>query len=144
MGILVVDDDADIRAALEEILRAEGYQTHGASNGAEAQRALENGRTRPELILLDLMMPVMDGWDFLFWLDENDELRDTPVAIMSAHPSIRRAVGIARPRRGAPMFRLHGGNRLLLPKPVSVLRLLSVVREICSGAPSEPRQATGC
>jgi CheY-like chemotaxis protein len=144
MGILVVDDDADIREAIEEILRAEGYQTQSASNGEEARRALEHGRTRPELILLDLMMPVMDGWDFLFWLDDSDDLRNTPVAIMSAHPSIRRAIDIARARRGAPMLRLHGGNRQLLPKPVSVLRLLSIVRETCSAPPSEPRETSGC
>jgi CheY-like chemotaxis protein len=135
MGILVVDDDEDIREAVEEVLRAEGYQTNGASNGQEARQALESNGERPELILLDLMMPVMDGWDFLFWLDECAELRDTPVAIMSAHPSIQRAFEIALTRRGAPHLRLHGGNRLLLPKPLSILRLLSIVSETCAEAP---------
>src|SRR2546423_672914 len=116
MGILVVEDDEDIRDAVEQVLRAEGYQTRGAANGREAQQALEGADEPPELILLDLMMPVMDGWDFLFWLDEHTELRGTPVAIMSAHPSIQRAFDIARVRQGAPYLRLHGGNRLLLPK----------------------------
>src|SRR5215470_15976735 len=100
MGILVVDDDEGIRNAVAWILRAEGYKTKSVSNGDEARRELESGGQRPELVLLDLMMPVMDGWDFLFWLDESDDLRDTPVAIMSAHPSIRRAIDIARARRG--------------------------------------------
>jgi CheY-like chemotaxis protein len=95
---------------------------------------LEDADERPELILLDLMMPVMDGWDFLYWLDERADLRDTPVAIMSAHPSIQRAFDIARERRGAPYLRLHGGNRLLLPKPLSVLQLLTIVREACLDA----------
>src|SRR5260370_8261573 len=90
MGILVVDDDEDVREAIEEVLRAEGYQTRGASNGEEARHAIEEGDERPELILLDLTMPVMDGWDFLVWLDERDKLRNTPVAIMTPHPSIQR------------------------------------------------------
>src|SRR5215471_6605784 len=135
MGILVVDDDADIREAVEAVLRAEGYKTKGVSNGEEARQALERGGERPELILLDLMMPVMDGWDFLFWLDESAELRHTPVAIMSAHPSIQRAFDIAQARRGSPHLRLHGGNRLLLPKPIDPSRLLIVARENCVGAP---------
>ena len=139
MGILVVDDDADVREAVEEILRAEGYETRGAANGKEALEALESGDERPDLILLDLMMPIMDGWDFLFWLDEREDLRSTPVAIISAHPSIQRAFDIARGRGGAPHLRLHGGNRHLLPKPLSVLRLLSVVQETCSGPVSGPR-----
>jgi two-component system chemotaxis response regulator CheY len=136
MGILVVEDDDDVREAVVEVLRAEGYETRGAANGQEALQALESTGERPELILLDLMMPVMDGWDFLFWLDDRDDLRDTPVAIMSAHPSIQRALDIARARRGFPHLRLHGGNRQLLPKPLSVLRLLSVVHETCSSTPT--------
>ena len=137
MAILVVDDDDDIREAVAEVLRAEGYETRGVANGQEALQAIQDAAERPELILLDLMMPVMDGWDFLFWLDERADLRDTPVAIMSAHPSIQRALDITRVRRGAPYLRLHGGNRLLLPKPLSMLRLLSVVRETCSGSAAE-------
>ncbi len=120
------------------MLRAEGYQTTGASNGEEARHAIEASDERPELILLDLMMPVMDGWDFLFWLDERQELRGTPVAIMSAHPSIQRALDIARERRGSLYLRLHGGNRQLLPKPLSMLRLLSVVQETCTTPPTGP------
>jgi CheY-like chemotaxis protein len=130
MRILVVDDDEDVRETVAEILREEGYETQCAENGQQALQVLERANERPELILLDLMMPVMDGWDFLFWLDERSDLRDTPVAIMSAHPSIQRAFEIAKVRRGSSHVRLHGGNRLLLPKPLSVLRLLSAVREV--------------
>jgi CheY-like chemotaxis protein len=137
VGILIVDDDEDVRQAVEEVLTDEGYETRGATNGKEAIAALEGADQRPDLILLDLMMPVMDGWDFLFWLDERPDLRDTPVAIMSAHPSIQRAFDIARARRGAPELRLHGGNRLLLPKPLSFLRLLSIARETSSRSPKE-------
>jgi len=139
MGILVIDDDDDIRDAVQEVLRSEGYETQGAANGKLARQMLDDTEEPPELILLDLMMPVMDGWDFLFWLDENEKLRKTPVAIMSAHPSIQRALDIARARRGPPHLRLHGGIRLLLPKPLSILRLLSVTRETCSAASRETR-----
>jgi two-component system chemotaxis response regulator CheY len=132
MGILVIDDDDDIREAVQEVLRAEGYATDGAENGEVARQMLENTEDPPELILLDLMMPVMDGWDFLFWLDENAKLRATPVAIMSAHPSIQRAMDIARARRGNPELRLHGGTRKLLPKPISFMQLLSIAEEACS------------
>jgi two-component system chemotaxis response regulator CheY len=136
MGILVVEDDDDIREAVVAVLRAEGYETRSVTNGQEAVQALEACDGRPELILLDLMMPVMDGWDFLFWLDERDDLRNTPVAIMSAHPSIQRALDIARARHGSPHLRLHGGDRHLLPKPLSILRLLSVVRDTCTSGPA--------
>jgi CheY-like chemotaxis protein len=139
MGILVVDDDDDIREAVAEVLRDEGYETWGAANGQEALRALEGTGERPELILLDLMMPVMDGWDFLLWLDEREDLRLTPVAIMSAHPSIQRAFDIARVRPGFPHLQLHGGNRMLLPKPLSILQLLSVVGEACTRGRNETR-----
>jgi CheY-like chemotaxis protein len=138
MGILVIDDDDDIREAVQEVLQAEGYATQGATNGQHAQQLLEDAVDAPELILLDLMMPVMDGWDFLFWLDDNAKLRETPVAIMSAHPSIQCALDIARARKGEPHLRLHGGNRLLLPKPLSILRLLSVAETMCSAPGDTP------
>ena len=54
MGILVVDDDEDIREAVIEVLRAEGYETRSAANGQEALEALEGAGEVPELILLDL------------------------------------------------------------------------------------------
>ena len=139
MGILVVDDDEDIRETVEEVLRAEGYKTKGVSNGEEARRVLERGGERPELILLDLMMPVMDGWDFLYWLDESAELRHIPVAIMSAHPSIQRAFEIAQARKGAAHLRLHGGNPSASAEPLDPSQLLSAVRETCPGEPALPR-----
>ena len=133
MAILVVDDDDDIREAVREVLAAEGYETVAAANGAEAKQHLKTCAERPELILLDLMMPVMDGWQFLLWLDDAPEWRDTPVAIMSAHPAIQRAFDISRNKPGAPHVLLHGGNRQLLPKPLSILRLLAIAGETSAG-----------
>ena len=104
------------------MLNEEGYRTVGASNGAEALELLRSSRERPQLILLDLMMPVKDGWDFLLDIDGNPELHRIPVALMSAHPSVRRAFDSGRKN--------YGFTRLLLPKPLNVLRLLSLVRVV--------------
>ena len=60
--MLVVDDDPDILDALSEILEVEGYEVQRARNGREALQRLERGL--PDLVLLDVMMPVMDGWEF--------------------------------------------------------------------------------
>src|SRR5215510_8699670 len=61
--VLVVDDDQDIRDALCELLRDEGYEAIAVANGEEALTYLKGGNL-PCVILLDLMMPVMDGWEF--------------------------------------------------------------------------------
>ncbi|MEO7092000.1 MAG: response regulator, partial [Polyangiales bacterium] len=64
-SVLVIEDDVDIREALMGILRDEGYLADGAGNGLEGLDHLRaQGGVRPGLILLDLMMPVMNGWQF--------------------------------------------------------------------------------
>jgi len=123
MAILVVDDDDDIRDALQDVLESEGYKTLGAANGREALDLLHTSTDRPSLVLLDLMMPEMDGWEFLMKVDAEPELRGMPVALMSAHPSVRKALDKGRN---------DASSRLLLPKPLNLLRLLSVVRDVCS------------
>ncbi len=125
--IVVIDDDDDVRDAVREILQGEGYPTAGATNGREALDWLRASNLRPQLIILDLMMPVMDGWDFLSGLEADPTLKNVPVAIMSAHPSIRSALTRATGDGLA--------TRLLLPKPLHVLRLLSTVRTLCAPAP---------
>jgi len=125
MAIVVVDDDEDVRDAVREILQLEGYSTEGAANGEEALKLLRESSARPCLILLDLMMPVMDGWEFLTLIDEEPGFHGIPVAIMSAHPSIRRAFDRGRGK--------DGSTRMLLPKPLNLLRLLSVVHDVCPG-----------
>jgi CheY-like chemotaxis protein len=60
--ILVVDDEADIRETVSEMLDLEGYAVETAANGEEALRAVERGH--PDVVLLDMRMPVLDGWGF--------------------------------------------------------------------------------
>jgi CheY-like chemotaxis protein len=80
--VLVVDDDASIRGFLAEALSDEGYHVETAGNGQEALTIL--GGWRPDVILLDLMMPVMDGWEFRSAQRQLPGLADVPVIVLSA------------------------------------------------------------
>jgi CheY-like chemotaxis protein len=96
--ILVVDDDPGIVQLLKDLLDLEGYAVDTANNGAVALVQVE--RRRPDLVLLDLMMPVMDGWQFLRACREQRDLADLPVVVLSAaksaptdEPAVRGFVG---------------------------------------------------
>jgi two-component system, chemotaxis family, chemotaxis protein CheY len=83
--VLIVEDDADLRELLARLLSEEGYQVRVAANGAEALRAVE--RTMPALILLDMTMPVLDGWGFSRALRERhhpDRPAIAPILVMTA------------------------------------------------------------
>jgi CheY-like chemotaxis protein len=88
--ILVIEDDADIRESLQQVLELEGYSVRTASNGREGLEAL-HADGRPALILLDLMMPVMNGWEFLEAQRGAGELSSVPVVIVSAAHDLTRA-----------------------------------------------------
>jgi CheY-like chemotaxis protein len=88
--ILVVDDDRDIRDSLVELLTEHGYPAVGASNGAEALAQLETRAPPPALILLDLMMPVMDGREFRERQLENPAWAAIPVIAISAYNDVER------------------------------------------------------
>jgi CheY-like chemotaxis protein len=81
--ILIAEDDDAIRDALAELLEEEGYRVVTARNGAEALSRLA-ALPRPRLVLLDLMMPVMSGWELLKHLRADPETRDIPVLVLSA------------------------------------------------------------
>jgi CheY-like chemotaxis protein len=87
-SILIVEDDFDIREALTQILRDEGYTVAGASNGLEAIKLLRERRDFG-LILLDLMMPVMDGWQFRAEQKQDPALAAIPVLVLSADANIQ-------------------------------------------------------
>ena len=82
--IMVVDDDPDVRDAISELLERHGYAVVPASNGDEALHELKDRSVRPALILLDVMMPVMDGQAFCAEQQTDPELRDIPVVVFTA------------------------------------------------------------
>src|SRR4051795_10954972 len=88
--ILVVDDDEDIRETLRLVLELKDYQVLVASNGLEALEVMRTNR--PQLILLDLMMPVLDGWEFVAELDKDPKLSDTPIVVITAYADRARPV----------------------------------------------------
>ncbi len=83
--VLVIEDDPTIREVLVEVLGEHGYEAVGACNGREALDALTSSSDRPCVILLDLMMPIMDGRSFREKQLEEPELSDIPVIVISAH-----------------------------------------------------------
>jgi CheY-like chemotaxis protein len=119
--VLVVEDHADTRHMVEEYLTFQGIPTIGAVNGLEGLSALREHR--PCLILLDLSMPVMDGWRFREEQRRlpNAELAGVPVMVLSALTdceAIGRALGAIE----------------VIPKPIDFERLLRVVRDFCERA----------
>ncbi len=111
--ILIVEDDDDIREALTQILELEGYVVRQAANGREALDITSQQAT-PSLILLDLMMPVMDGWQFRAEQMKDAALSKVPVVVISADASVHEKVA-------------SFGAASVLPKPISLDRLLRAV-----------------
>lgn len=116
--VLVVDDDADTRELLGEVLAAQGYEVHVARDGRHAFQVLAHIGT-PALILLDYLMPVMSGNLFLARKRRNPRLRPIPVVLLSAWTRAWSAT-----RRDAVE---------VLSKPVDLVRLLALVLRICAG-----------
>ena len=91
--VLVIDDDPDILATVSQILEVEGYDVLSARNGAEALNVLD--ATRPDVIILDMMMPVMDGWEFRRRLFDHGAAQ-TPVIVVSADRDVSRKAATIR------------------------------------------------
>jgi two-component system, OmpR family, response regulator CpxR len=87
--VLVVDDDDSVRAAMRELLDDQGYRVAEAADGREALALLEALIELPRLVLLDLAMPVMTGWQLLLALAANRRLARLPVVVVSAEPPSR-------------------------------------------------------
>jgi CheY-like chemotaxis protein len=84
--LLVIDDDTEAREALAEFLEHSGYVVMVAANGREALDCLRKSVRLPAVIILDLMMPVMDGWEFLERQSRDPVLHDIPVVVLTATP----------------------------------------------------------
>lgn len=121
MAVLVVDDDQYIREVIVELLEDEGYAVLQAANGSEALNVLQ-ARAQlhlPCLILLDLMMPQMNGWEFRAAQQQTPDLAHIPVVTISAHADVLTALQIDAAEH--------------LPKPLDIDRLLTIVEHYCSG-----------
>lgn len=84
--LLLIEDDPDIRETMELVLLSQGFRVTGVPHGRAAFAACQGGAGRPQAILLDLMMPVMDGWEFLSRQADDPMLAGVPVIIVSAQP----------------------------------------------------------
>src|SRR5215218_4757012 len=84
--VLVVEDDEDLREMMGHLLQAEGFRPDLAGDGAEALDKLRATPEQPDLILLDLMMPRMDGWTFRREQEGEPALANIPVVVVSAAP----------------------------------------------------------
>lgn len=113
-SILVVDDDADIREALVDVLSDHGYRASAVSNGREALETLRRSSLLPNLILLDLMMPVMDGTQFRREQLQDPALRDVPVIVISAGNDLDQHAGTV-------------GVADTMRKPIDLERLLATI-----------------
>jgi CheY-like chemotaxis protein len=115
MTILIVEDDDEIRELLAEMLGEEGYAVVTASDGREALTRLEAGLA-PRLVVLDLMMPNMDGWSLRAAMLEDPTLARIPVVVLSGAADVRQASSGL-------------GAVKVLTKPVKWTTFLEVVRE---------------
>ena len=119
-SILIVEDDLDVREALTQVLEFEGYSVVGATNGQEALDRLRAGE-QPSLILLDLMMPVMDGLQFRAAQVRDPSLAHIPVIVISADGKVDQKVAAL-------------GVAGYMKKPLDVDSLLAMIARVRSPA----------
>lgn len=114
-AILIIDDDADIRMTVSEMLIGHGFPVMEAANGKIGLRVLREAPKKPILILLDLMMPVMGGMEFLSIVQEDSDLNNIPIVVVSAFESGLHDVAHAKK---------------LVRKPTSIPELLKTVHDV--------------
>ena len=115
-SILIVDDDELVLMALNELLKPEGYEVHAVSSGAEALERLDQDGY--DLLMLDIIMPEMDGFDLCKKIRAKENYKETPIIFLTAKSREEdRAMG------------LEAGANLFLSKPISPDRLLEMVSD---------------
>lgn len=115
--ILVIEDDRSIRQVLRELLEMEGYEVETAENGLVALDQLRHAERLPDLILLDLMMPLMDGWEFRDEQARDERLSGIPVLVMTADG-----------QAGARVESI--GTQGLIRKPIEIDEFLETIQAI--------------
>jgi DNA-binding response OmpR family regulator len=116
--VLVIDDDLPLRGMLAAALRQHGFQVLLAGDGAEGQRALT--LHHPHIVLLDLAMPEVNGWDFLQRLQETGHLGSCPIVVLSAHARVE------------PQALLQMGVAAILPKPFNLGELIDLIEHLAA------------
>jgi CheY-like chemotaxis protein len=124
-SILVVDDDMDIRELLTELLRDQGFAVQSAANGQEALSRLADATPAPSLIFLDLMMPVMNGWELVQALQRQAQYRQIPVVLISADRDVMAHAEAL-------------GARMYLQKPIELKALLEIAKQYSSPVATVP------
>lgn len=123
-SILIVEDNDDFRQLLRSFVERKGYESISASDGSEALEILNN--TRPALILMDLSMPLIDGFTTARRIREQQHLRAVPILFVTAHGEL-----------GIELYQhlntLEGGRIEYLPKPVDVQLLESLIHGLVHG-----------
>jgi DNA-binding response OmpR family regulator len=114
--VLVIDDDMPLRGMLAAALRQAGFKVLLAGDGGEGHRALTIHR--PDVILLDLAMPGVNGWDFLQRLKETGYLGTVPIIVLSAHLHVE------------PQAILQLGVAAILPKPFNLPELIDLIEHL--------------
>jgi chemosensory pili system protein ChpA (sensor histidine kinase/response regulator) len=114
--VLVIDDDLPLRGMLAAALRQAGFQVLLAGDGAEGHRAVTIHK--PDVIILDLAMPRMNGWDFLQKLKETGYLGVLPIIVVSAHLLVE------------PQAILQMGVKAILPKPFNLPELIDIIEHV--------------
>ena len=127
--ILVVEDDDAIRGLVSDVLREDGYLVHEARNGIEALEQLRGGQ--PDLIVLDLLMPVMDGWAFVEECRMKHYCEGVPIVVTSASHDLPRTAERLR----------EYGVRTCLAKPFDLDGLLALVERYAPSVPAPSKCA---
>jgi CheY-like chemotaxis protein len=117
--VLVIDDDHAIREMLTEALEDASYRVISAENGDQALTQLRQAHMLPRVILLDLMMPVMTGWEFRLAQQADAQLATIPVIVLSARPSLQHA-----------SFTITADA--FIQKPLDIVHLLTLVDRYCA------------
>jgi CheY-like chemotaxis protein len=114
--VAIIEDDSEFRNMLRELLEEEQYRVVAMSNGAEALESLR-GDTIPDVILLDVSMPVMDGFDFLRYRNEDPQLAAVPVVLVTnAKPHERPTIGVND----------------VVRKPIDIDEILFAIKRYCA------------
>ncbi|MEX2550393.1 MAG: response regulator [Nitriliruptoraceae bacterium] len=122
--VLVVDDEPDVLLLCRVNLEFEGYEVVEATDGEEAMEMVRSAS--PDVVLLDVMMPKMDGWQVLSAIKDDDELRDIPVVMLTA--KVQDQDQIRGWSQGAADY---------ITKPFSPLALSQVLQDVLATDPEE-------